>query len=115
MSSNLSTIYRSRSTIIVELQETIAQLRNWNYILEEALYKLQASISSEPHPLLRDRKPNQLSASPTSGQGSPVDEEEVLDALGHFSIFDDSGEVSLYGPTAATEASLGHGFFHIQL
>jgi hypothetical protein len=104
MSPNLLTIYRYRSTIIVELQETIAGLRNWNYMLEEALYKLQASISSEPHPLLKDRKPDKLSASPRSAHGSTADEEEVLDALGTFSIFDDSGEVSMYGPTAATEA-----------
>ncbi|KAF8513608.1 hypothetical protein JB92DRAFT_2922559 [Gautieria morchelliformis] len=95
---------RSRSTIIVELQETIAELRNWNYLLEEALNTLQASISSQPHPLLRDRKPSKLSGSPIYGHSPTVDEEEVLDALGTFAIRGDSGEVtSLYGPTATTE------------
>ena len=32
-----------------------------------------------------------------------INEEEVLDALGTFSIFDDSGEISVFGPTAASE------------
>ncbi|KAF8500605.1 hypothetical protein BU17DRAFT_72086 [Hysterangium stoloniferum] len=97
--------YRSRSTIIVELQETIAELRSWNYLLEDALRTLQASITSEPHPLLRDRTPDrtpeQNNERPSSASASQ--DEEVLDALGNFSIFGDDGQISLHGPTAATE------------
>ena len=71
-------------------------------MLEEALKTLQASISSEPHPLLRDKESKTFPDSSTSGH--LVDEEEVLDALGTFSLLGDGDEVSLYGPTATTEA-----------
>lgn len=100
-------ILRSRSTIIIELQETIAELRNWNFLLEDALRKLQATVSSEPHPLLRDRtpsKPPRDFSTPGSGQtpSSDIQEEEILDALGKFSIIGD-GETSLHGPTVLAE------------
>ncbi|KIJ40914.1 hypothetical protein M422DRAFT_780572 [Sphaerobolus stellatus SS14] len=102
---------RSRSTIIVELQETIAELRNRNYLLEEALKELQTSVSTEQHPLLRDKKlgkTDQVSQHLQSLQAGEDGDEEVLDALGTFSI-NDTGDISLHGPTAAMEYFIKEG------
>lgn len=70
---------------------------------------LQATVSSEPHPLLRDRTPSKPPRdfnTPGSGQtpSSDVQEEEILDALGNFSIIGD-GETSLHGPTVLAEVN----------
>ncbi|GJJ06681.1 hypothetical protein Clacol_000876 [Clathrus columnatus] len=97
---------RSRSTIIIELQETIAELRNRNYLLEEALRKLHAKFSSEPHPLLSERTSSTKTGDNISAGQTPtsseIPEEEIVDALDNFSIIGD-GEVSLHGPTASAE------------
>jgi len=74
--------------------------------LEEALKALQATVSPDPHPLLRDKKlgkrPSQIGQ--YLGNPNPIPEEEVLDALGTFSI-DDSGSITTHGPTTAMEVS----------
>ncbi|GJJ06680.1 hypothetical protein Clacol_000875 [Clathrus columnatus] len=103
-----------RSTIIIELQETIAELRNRNYLLEEALRKLQATISSEPHPLLQERTPSggASSAGQTPPSAEVTKEDEISDALDNFFIVGD-GEISLHGPTASAEGAQATDLRHI--
>lgn len=74
--------------------------------LEDALAILQSTISSEPHPLLRDEL---LTIKFPPDRGTPLDKEEfrdrtsdIIDALGILTVGDQG--VRYYGPSAGTEA-----------
>lgn len=73
--------------------------------LEDALAILQSTISSEPHPLLRDEL---LTIKFPPDRGTPLDKEEfrdrtsdIIDALGILTVGDQG--VRYYGPSAGTE------------
>lgn len=68
-----------------ELHEEIQMLRGRVKDLETALAQLQAHVSTDPHPLLRD---SLVLLSPSTSPGKlPQDEEEVLiDTFGSLTI-----------------------------
>lgn len=68
-----------------ELHEEIQKLRGRIKDLETALADLQAHVSTDPHPLLRDSLV--LLSPPASPSKLPQDEEEVLiDTFGSLTI-----------------------------
>lgn len=70
-----------------ELHKKIERLRDRCLELEDGLRTLQAAITDEPHPLLRedsstDNSPHSSSAPPPDGPLLTREDEEFLDAFG---------------------------------
>lgn len=92
----MPTFHRQAVADVEDLKNKIDQLKGRSAALENALRTIQAAISDEPHPLLREGENGAGSSgsaaeSPSSSHanGSPgdipalsADEEDVLDAFG---------------------------------
>ncbi|CAK5262114.1 unnamed protein product [Mycena citricolor] len=91
-----------------QLHSKIAEMSQRIRQLEEALAILQASISSDRHPLLATDLLKIKFAAEAPAVSQPVDkesEEQGIDALGTLT-FGDSGEVMYFGRSAGTETLL---------
>ncbi|KZT73240.1 hypothetical protein DAEQUDRAFT_662513, partial [Daedalea quercina L-15889] len=92
-----------------ELHKKIERLRERCTKLEDALRTLQAAITDEPHPLLRDESTMDTTPSAGSSGSSPSgpllteEDEEILDAFGTLTL-GIRGEARFFGQTSRSEA-----------
>ncbi|KAI0640171.1 fungal-specific transcription factor domain-containing protein [Trametes polyzona] len=98
---------------VEELKKKIEQLKKRSATLEDALRSIQAAVSDEPHPLLREGEngsssssanspASQTNGSPIEGPSLSADEEEVLDAFGTLTL-GLRGETRFFGQTSRSE------------
>ncbi|OCH95704.1 hypothetical protein OBBRIDRAFT_830653 [Obba rivulosa] len=93
-----------------ELNKKIERLRNRSTQLEDALRKLQAAVSDDPHPLLQDDSSSPSGSSPEisangaspDGPGLTQDDEQFLDAFGTLTL-GLRGEARFFGQTSRSE------------
>ncbi|PCH34306.1 hypothetical protein WOLCODRAFT_95215 [Wolfiporia cocos MD-104 SS10] len=91
-----------------ELHKKIERLRERSAALEEALRTLQAAVSDEPHPLLRENAMAVGSSERASGpsiSAGPLlsrDDEDILDAFGTLTL-GLRGESRFFGQTSRSE------------
>ncbi|KAK1218516.1 hypothetical protein PQX77_018842 [Marasmius sp. AFHP31] len=85
--------------------------------LEDALSLLQASVSSEQHPLLRDEymrikfPPNLFEDTKLKNEGVPAGTVDLADAVGTLTL-DEGGRARYLGRTAGPESLLGGEHLH---
>ncbi|KAI0828999.1 fungal-specific transcription factor domain-containing protein [Trametes gibbosa] len=100
---------------VEDLKKKIEQLKSRSAALENALRTIQAAVSDEPHPLLReaengtgggsnssDSPASQTNGSPVDGPVLSADEEDVLDAFGTLTL-GLRGETRFFGQTSRSE------------
>ena len=73
--------------------------------LEDALAKLQAERSTDPHPLLHEDLIEEVDSPMTDGEGAAGHARDAIDALGTLSI-SDTGISRFFGPTGGSEVRI---------
>ena len=73
--------------------------------LEDALAKLQAERSADPHPLLHEDLIEEEDSSMVDGEGTAGRVTDAIDALGTLSI-SDNGISRFFGPTGGSEVRI---------
>ncbi|CAL1694716.1 unnamed protein product [Somion occarium] len=89
-----------------ELHKKVERLRNRVTTLEDALRKLQAAVSDDPHPLLQegaaDPKDDTMRQAAACGPSLSPEDEEFLDAFGTLTL-GLRGESRFFGQTSRSE------------